>query len=413
MSRLEVVASGWKPSFHFWRLTEFRTISTSKKNPQHLFAILWGVVVAKLLGKSMIPSSCKSTDILEGLWPQDVCPTRMLCIPKELGKGKLHDFCSCEFSRLMMWDGENGCLLSPSSYVLFGVFISLVVLSSFLAIWLLHLLRIAYQNYLLRLNSLYIAMFSAVAVSVSMAVAVASRCVVMYTSNQATYDRFMNQILISRIILAPFAFVTLTCVGMSIYIVTLQTLQVPIDEKLDRQRRYVLLVVVALFCTVVVPMSVYRSYPISAFANNILTIICWWPFKRLGRRLRRVFPIVNLPPGYRERSFAISEKLRSTTNRIMNILYFRFAGGVLLIICAFASRRTQEPIFHTHLEALADAINMVGTQILIWIAVHTLTDILHVRLECAMNFKAISMLIHSSQMQSASISIAPQISASP
>jgi hypothetical protein len=354
----------------------------------------------------MIPSACKSANNLEGLWPQDVCPTRMLCIPKELGtKGQLHDFCSCEFGRVMLWDGENGCLLSPSSYIILGVSIILIVMSVSRGLWLIRLLILAYQHNVIRFNSHFLAMFCTVGVAVSSTITGICRCVLLMTADQHTYDQFFSLQLFARITIAPFSFVVLIALGNSIYAQTIQALQVPVDVKLDRRRKFVLLSVFILFCGVVVPLSAIRSYAISAVSNAILSIICWWPFKRLGRRLLRVFPVINLPPGYRERSFAICEKLRIATGFILFTLYFRLIGTIILVICAFAQRRSHEAIFHTHLDAISENISIVAFVLLIWITTSVLADITWIRLETAIHLQAISMLVTSQTCHSNSITI--------
>jgi hypothetical protein len=329
---------------------------------------------------------------------QSVCATRALCIPKAYGpSGQQTDFCSCEYSRMMLVNNDDGtCRLTPNSYVVFVVIMLMVAFIFVRMFWSLYMLYVSHRSKVLKFNSLSLALAFNFATLFLVGFTILARNLTMIIEGRREFD-LMNQIFNLGRVCSPIAvFGILTTLGMSIYMATLQTLQVPMDDRMEKTRKAISVGVVLLFCGVVLPFVAIQSYLLGSLVISILSVVCWWPFKRLGRRLRNGFPIAHLPAAYRERSFAVSEHLRIATNRILYVLYLRVLAAVFMIISYLVRRDVHNQRLFRHFEAFSDCFNAVSATVLVAVITTCLTVMVRVRLESAMNLQAIAMLVANS-----------------
>jgi hypothetical protein len=338
---------------------------------------------------------------------QKICRVQALCVHKEYGpKGQTTDFCSCEYSRLLLKDNDDGtCRLTPNSYIMFCVLTIVAVITLFYGLWGFYMLHAARRSRALRINSLFSSVLCTAVAALIVTITVGSRALFMVSTDQKFSDLLEAAFNISRLCSPVLLFGTLTTVGNSIHIITLQTLQVPMNEEMDRKRKFALVAVVLLFAGVVIPLVAVNSYQLSSGIISVLSVVCWWPFKRLGRRLRTGFPIAHLPAAFRERSFAVSEHLRIATNQILMVLYLRVIAGVFLVT-SFILRTKIYSAGLGQFEAFSDCFNAVTAVALLKVFTSGLTVMVRVRLESAMHLKAIAMLVSNSpRTEPASITI--------
>jgi hypothetical protein len=325
------------------------------------------------------------------------CPIHAFCVPKRYGEpGTVNDFCSCVYSRMMLQNGIDSCLYTANTYVILGVFVIMTILMAITLVWNLYLINVSKKYGVLKLNSLFVAVFCCAFASGLACTAFFSRSLTIVTSNQHSSDRAQHLFFTLRLMIAPIFFAMLTAFGMSVYLITVQTLHVPIDDLMDKRRKMVVAIVVLLFCAAIIPSTAVRNYQTSSLIISVLCIVCWWPFKRLGRRLRQGFPIAHLPAAYRERSFAVSEHLRVSTSRVLLVLYFRLIASVLVFITSIYGRNINDRHVFMHLESFADCFNAITLAILVLVMTMCLSVMIRVRLESALNLKAIAMLVSNS-----------------
>jgi hypothetical protein len=325
---------------------------------------------------------------------QDICAIRALCISKQLGEnGELTDFCSCKYSRLMFADGDDGqCHLTPSSIIIFSVFMFVAAISFMCALWSLYMLHAAYTTRVLRFNALSTALVCGIGCSFLITLTMISRDVVMMTEDQELNASFTQLFLICRLVSPALFFAVLTTLGLSIHETMLQTLRIPIDERMDQRRKLTCAIILLLFCGIIIPLAAIRNFQIGSLLISFLCVVCWWPFKRLGRRFRQGFPIAHMPAVYRERSFAVSEYLRVATNRILFVLFLRLLSSIFMVI----SFGIHKQYLIEHFEAFTDCFNGVTALILNLVLTACLTVMIRVRMESAISLQAIAMLISNS-----------------
>jgi hypothetical protein len=99
---------------------------------------------------------------------------------------------------------------------------------------------------------------------------------------------------------------------------------------------------------------------------------------------------------FRERSLATYEHLRKYSNRISYVLYLRVLAGLFVDISILLMDKSYNEDKIKHFEAFADCFNCVTA--VIWMAVVTsnLSVMVGVRIESAINLKAIAMLVSNS-----------------
>jgi hypothetical protein len=291
---------------------------------------------------------------------------------------------------------DGTCRVTSNSYIMLVVYVISGVIGFICGFWTLYMFYAALRTKIVKANSLTLALVFNIVSTFLVSITILARAVTILSEDQRQFDVVNRMFIIIRVMTPISLFGVLTTLGMSIYLITLQTLQVPIDDRMDQKRKVVSVGVVALFCAVVVPFVAFKNYSLASLIISILIVVCWLPFKRLGRRLRNGFPIAHLPAAYRERSFAVSEHLRLDTNRILHVVYIRLVASIFIAISFYVRSDIDSERLFKHFEAFSDCFNAISAVALAIVLTSCLTVMVRVRMESAMNLQVIAMLVANS-----------------